>query len=150
MTRKQQKYSLRQIIIAAIIFPCIIAIGMCFDEAKNQSKSEKIKNESFKVYGIVEKLKPNSSKGKNFASRKDVVYLYYEKNDTVFHIIEDLPDGKIEKIGIKINDCFEIKVAESDNHIFEIDFNKTLDTVIDKNNFENHIYQTYIHKRIIE
>lgn len=150
MTRKQQKYSLRQIIIATIIFPCIIAIGICFDEAKNQNKSEKIKNESFKVYGIVEKLKPNYSKGKNFASGKDIVYLYYEKNDTVFHIIEDLPDGKIEKIGIKINDCFEIKVTESDNDIFEIDFNKTLDTVIDKNNFENHIYQTYIHKRIIE
>ncbi|WP_299524306.1 hypothetical protein [Winogradskyella sp.] len=98
----------------------------------------------------MEKLKPHSLKGKNFASRKDVLYLYYEKNDTIFHLIEYLPDGQIEKLGINLNDCFEIKAAKSDKNVFEIDFNNKKDTLIDKNNFEYQIYQTDIHKSIIE
>ena len=148
--KKKPKYSLKQIIIYSFVLAGIIAIGIFADKKKEENKSEEIESGNFKVYGIVEKLKPHSRKGKNFASRKDVLYLYYEKNDTVFHLIQDLPDGKIEKLGIKINDCYEIKVAESDNNTFEIDFNKKLDTIIDKNLFEHQIYQTGIHKSIIE
>ncbi len=148
--KKKPKYSLKQIILYAVVFAGIIAIGIFADNKKEQNKADEIENGNFKAYGIVEKLKPHSLKGKNFASRKDVLYLYFEKNDTIYHLIENLPDGEIEKLGIKINDCFEIKVAESDKNVFEIDFNKKLDTLIDKNDFEYQIYQTDIHKNIVE
>lgn len=148
--KKKPKYSLKQIIIYSIVIAGFITIGIFVDKKKEESKAEEIKSGNFKVYGIVEKLKPHSIKGKNFASRKDVLYLYYEKNDTIFHLIEDLPDGQIEKLGINLNDCFEIKVAEPDKNVFEIDFNKKMDTLIDKNDFEYQIYQTDIHKNLIE
>jgi hypothetical protein len=148
--KKKPKYSLKQIIIYFVVFVGIIIGGIFIDKKKAENKSDEIKNGNFKVYGIVEKLKPHSLKGKGLVSQKDVIYLYYEKNDTIFHLIEDLPDGQIEKFGININDCFGIKVAESDNDVFEIDFNKKLDTLIDKNDFKHQIYQTDIHKNIIE
>jgi len=148
--KEKSKYSFKQIVIYSVVFAGIIAIGIFADKKKEENKAEEIKSGNFKVYGMVEKLKPHSLKGKNFASRKDVLYLYYEKNDTIFHLIKDLPDRQIEKLGINLNDCFEIKVAKSDKNVFEIDFNKKMDTLIDKNDFEHQIYQTDIHKNIIE
>ena len=148
--KKKPKYSLKQIIIYSIVIAGIIAIGIFVDNTKEKNKAEEIKNGNFKVYGIVEKLKPHSLKGKGLVSRKDVLYLYYEKNDTIFHLIKNLPDGQIKKLGIELNDCFQIRVAESDNDVFDIDFNKKLDTLIDKKDFEYQIYQTDIHKNIIE
>ena len=148
--KKKSKYSLKQIIIYSIVIAGIIAIGIFVDNTKEKNKSEEIKNGNFKVYGMVEKLKPHSLKGKGLVSRKDVLYLFYEKNDTIFHLIKDLPDGQIEKLGIELNDCFTIRVAESDNDVFDIDFNKKLDTLIDKNDYEYQIYKTDIHKNIIE
>jgi len=148
--KKKPKYSFKQIVIYSVIIAGIITIGIFIDKKKAENQSEEIKNENFKVYGMVEKLKPHSLKGKGLVSRKDVLYLYYEKNDTIFHLIKDLPDGQIEKLGIELNDCFTIRVAESDNDVFDIDFNKKLDTLIDKNDFEYQIYQTDIHKNILE
>jgi len=148
--KKKPKYSFKQIVIYSVIIAGIITIGIFIDKKKAKNQSEEIKNENFKVYGMVEKLKPHSLKGKGLVSRKDVLYLYYEKNDTIFHLIKDLPDGQIEKLGIELNDCFTIRVAESDNDVFDIDFNKKLDTLIDKNDFEYQIYQTDIHKNILE
>ncbi|WP_225037287.1 hypothetical protein [Winogradskyella sp. SM1960] len=148
--KKKPKYSFKQIVIYSVVFAGIIAIGFFIDKKKEENQSEEIKNGNFKVYGMVEKLKSHSLKGKGLVSRKDVLYLYYEKNDTIFHLIKDLPDGQIEKLGIELNDCFTIRVAESDNDVFDIDFNKKLDTLIDKNDFEYQIYQTDIHKNIIE
>ncbi|WP_298346964.1 hypothetical protein [uncultured Algibacter sp.] len=148
--KKKSKYTLKQIIIYSIVIAGFVVIGIFIDKKKEENKAEEIKSGNFKVYGMVEKLKPHSLKGKNFASRKDVLYLYYEKNDTIFHLIEDLPDGQIEKLGIKLNDCFEIKIAESDRNVFEINFSKKMDTLIDKNEFEFQVYKTDIHKNIIE
>ena len=148
--KKKPKYSLKQIIIYVVVFAGIIVGGIFIDNKKAKNESDEIKNGNFKVYGIVEKLKPHSIKGKGFINRKDVLYLYYEKNDTIFHLIKDLPDRQIEKLGIEVNDCFLIRVAESDQDIFEIDFSKKLDCLIDKNDFEYQIYQTDIHKNIIE
>ncbi|WP_066219835.1 hypothetical protein [Formosa haliotis] len=85
-----------------------------------QNRQEKLKNESFTTYGIIEKLRPNSQKGTT--TRKDVVYFYFVKNDTVFHKITDLTENGIKRLGIKINDCYEVKVVKSDFGIFDIDF----------------------------
>ncbi|RBP26931.1 hypothetical protein DFR65_1131 [Oceanihabitans sediminis] len=113
-----------------------------------QNRQEKLKNDSFTTYGIIEKLLPNSSKGTT--TRKDVVYFYFVKNDTVFHKIKDLTENGIKRLGIKINDCYEVKVVKSDYGIFDIDFKKRKDTLIDKKNYKNQIYNTFIHKNIIE
>ena len=146
----KKKYTLKQIILYSIFIVGIIALGIFVDRNKEENKKEKINNDARIVYGIVEKLKPNVSKNMIYISRKDVVYLYYVKNDTVFHVIEDLPDGHIEKLGIKQNDCFLVKIAKSDKDIFDIDFTKKIDTLIDKNNFEYQVYQTDIHRNIME
>ncbi|MFD0988466.1 hypothetical protein ACFQ1R_00025 [Mariniflexile jejuense] len=146
----KKKYSLKQKIIYSTFIAGIMASGFLFDSVKEKNKSEKINSGNFKVYGIVEKLKPYSASGKGIRDRKDVVYLYYEKNDTVFHLIKDIPDKQINNLGIEINDCYLIRIAESDKDVFEIDFAKKVDTIIDKNDFEHQIYQTDIHKNIIE
>ncbi|WP_053989913.1 hypothetical protein [Mangrovimonas sp. TPBH4] len=148
--KKKPKYSIKQITVFSVVITGLLIAGNFADKKKGESKLEEIKKGNFKVYGIVEKLKPNSRRGKGLVNRKDVLYLYYEKNDTIFHLIEDLPNGQIEKLAIKINDCFPIKIAESDKNIYEIDFNKKIDSLIDKNDFKNQIYQTDIHKNIIE
>lgn len=128
----------------------LVALGFFIDNRKEENKFAEINNGNYKVYGIVEKLKPHSPTGRRYGNWKDIVYLYYEKNDTIFHIIEDLSDGQIEKLEIKEYDSFLVRIAESDKGIFEIDFTKKLDTIIDKNEFENQVYNTTIHKYIIE
>jgi hypothetical protein len=113
-----------------------------------KKRKEKLENNSFLTYGIIEKLRPNVSKGTT--TRKDVVYFYFVKNDTVFHKIKQLTNGGIDNLGIKINDCYEVQVVESDYGIFDIDFKKRKDTLIDKSKYEFHIYNTGIHMSIIE
>ena len=147
--KNKKKYSKKQIIIYSIVFVGIIALGFFADKKKEDNNAEEINSGNFNAYGIVEKLKPRSMKG-SYTSRKDVVYLYYKKNDTIFHIIENLPDGQIEKLEIKLNDCFLVKIAESDNDIFNIDFTKKMDTLVDKDNYQHQVYKTEIHKKIIE
>ncbi len=113
-----------------------------------QNRQEKLKNDSFTTYGVIEKLRPNSPKGTT--TRKDVVYFYFVKNDTVFHKITDLTENGIEQLGIKTNDCYEVKVVESDYGIFDIDFKKKKDSIIDKRKYQIQKYNTSIHRNIIE
>ena len=87
-------------------------------------------------------------KGKT--TRKDVVYFYFVQNDTVFHKIKDLSKGVIAKLRIKNNDCFEMKVVKSDYGIFDINFNLKKDTIIDKTKYKTQMYNTFIHRNIIE
>lgn len=141
---------MKRIVTLFIVFLVVIGIGIFLEGKKESNIKKEISAGHFKVYGVVEKLKPRSRNGRNYASRKDVVYLYYEKNDTIFHIIEDLPSGQIKKLEINQNDCFLIKIAKYDKDIFSIDFSKKLDTLIDKNNYKNQVYKSMIHKNIIE
>ena len=148
--KKNKKYTPKQILIYLIGISGIIYLGIFFDKTKEDNRKKEIEGGSFKANGIVEKLKTRSRQGKGSSGLKDVVYLYYEKSDTIFHIIKSLPYRQIDKLGIKLNDCFEIRIAESDNDIFQIDFTKKLDTFIDKNFYQYQIYKTRIHKNIIE
>jgi len=113
-----------------------------------QNRKERLETEAFTTYGIIEKLRPNSMKGRT--TRKDVVYFYFVKNDTVFHKLTDLTENGIERLGIKINDCYEVKVVKSDYGIFDIDFKKKKDTIIDKRKYQIQKYNTSIHRNIIE
>ncbi|SFU67530.1 hypothetical protein SAMN05216480_112140 [Pustulibacterium marinum] len=107
-----------------------------------------MENNSFKTYGTIEKLRPNVRKGTT--TQKDVVYFYFVKNDSVFHKIKQLPNYGIEHLGIKLYESYSLKVVESDYGIFDIDFKKRKDTVIDKRNYKVQIYNTANHRYIIE
>jgi hypothetical protein len=113
-----------------------------------QNRKKRLKTESFTTYGTVEKLKPNTSKGRT--TRQDVVYFYFVKNDTVFHKLEQLTLGGIDRLKIKMNESFEMKVVKSDYGIFKIDFKKRKDTIIDKRKHQIQKYNTSIHRNIIE
>ncbi|NAS29918.1 hypothetical protein GTQ40_02940 [Flavobacteriaceae bacterium R38] len=97
---------------------------------------------------MVEKLKENARKGRT--SRKDIVYFYFVHNDTVFHKLKNLSRGGIKKLDIKKNDCFEMRVVKNDYGIFDIDFKKKKDTLIDKRKYRVQKYNTIIHRYIIE
>ena len=58
--------------------------------------------------------------------------------------------GTIDNLGIKLNDCFEVKVVKSDYGIFDIDLKKQKDTIIDKREYKVQIYNTSIHRNIIK
>ncbi|MGK0447791.1 MAG: hypothetical protein ACJA2M_001570 [Polaribacter sp.] len=140
-TKKDKVYSI--LIVGLIVIPLFFVIRY---NAKN--RHEKLNSESFTTYGTIEKLRPNVSKGKT--TRQDVVYFYFIKNDTVFHKLEQLTLGGIDRLGIKMNYCFEMKVVKTDYGIFDIDFKKRKDTLIDKKKYQNQKYNTFIHKNIIE
>lgn len=142
--KKKEPSSIKKIGYILLVFsPIFIMIYF-----NGQSRKEKLETESFNTIGVVEKLKPNSKKGRT--TRKDVVYFYFIKNDTVFHKLTDLTNNGIKRLGIKTNECYELKVVKSDYGIFEIDFNKKIDTIIDKSEYKTQKYNTSIHRNIIE
>ncbi|NQX81601.1 MAG: hypothetical protein HRT66_06375 [Flavobacteriaceae bacterium] len=140
----KQTSSIKKIGYISLLFaPLFIFIYI-----NGKKRKEKLINNSFTTYGTVEKLNKNTMKGKT--TRKDVVYFYFVQNDTVFHKIKDLSKGVIAKLRIKNNDCFEMKVVKSDYGIFDINFNLKKDTIIDKTKYKTQMYNTFIHRNIIE
>jgi len=127
-------------IIAVILFSIIFYFA--------NERNEKLKNNSFKTYGIIEKLSPRQHKGTT--TQKDIIYFYFIKNGTVYHKKSDLNVNGIENRGIELNDCFEVKVVKNDYTIFEIDFDKKIDTIIEKDKFKKRIYNSRKHREIIE
>ena len=55
-----------------------------------------------------------------------------------------------KKWNLKEGEAFELKVAKSDYFVHEINFSKRIDTLIDKNKFSVHKYNSWIHRSIIE
>jgi len=142
--RKKESSSIKKIgKILLFAFPIFILVYF-----NGKRRKEKLENNSFLTYGIIEKLRPNVRKGKT--TRQDVVYYYFVKNDTVFHKIKQLSRGTIDNLGIKLNDCFEVKVVKSDYGIFDINLKKRKGTIIDKREYKVQIYNTSIHRNIIE
>ena len=140
-TNKDKIYSI--LTVGIIIISLFLIIR---NNAKN--REEQLENNSFLTYGTIEKFRPNVSKGKT--TRQDVVYFYFVKNDTVFHKLKQLTLGGIERLKLNIYESYEMKVVESDYGIFEIDFKKRKDTIIDKRNYKTQKYNTFIHRNIIE
>ncbi len=128
----------------------IILIGILFSILffYANKRKEKLNKNPFITSGIVEKLRPNASK--STVTKQDVIYFYFVKNDTVFHKITTLSVGNIENKKIELNNAYELKVAESDNGIFQIDFNKKLNKYIDKKKYQKHIYNSEKHRNWIE
>lgn len=111
-------------------------------------KENKLDKGSFITYATVELLKENQKKSK--FGKIDLVYFYFIKNDSVFHRVSEIPVKGIRKKNIKLNETFKMNVASSDYGVFEVDFDKRIDTIINKKKYQTHIYNTFIHRNIIE
>ena len=111
-------------------------------------KKNKLTNGTFTTYATIELLKENQRKGKS--GRIDIVYFYFVKNDSVIHKLKQIPVKSIRKQKIKLNETFKIKIAKSDYGVFEIDFIERIDTIINKEDYRTQIYNTFIHRNIIE
>lgn len=147
--KKNRKYWTKKDKIYSILTVGIIIIPLFFVIRYNaKTRKEKLNNESFITYGTIEKLKPYARKGTN--TTKDLVYFYFVKNDTVYHKIKHLTSGGIKNLDIRLNNTYEVKVVESDYGIFDIDFKKKRDTLIDKRKYKIQKYNTVIHRNIIE
>lgn len=141
---KKKKFSVWSFIATVVFLVSIFVFG----RIRAKLKEEKLKENGFNTIAIVEKLKPYSRKGKR--SRKDIVYFYFVKNDTVFHKISDLNSGTINRLDIKINDAFDVRVVIGDYGMFKVDYEARVDTVIDKRDYQHQNYNTFIHRNIIE
>ncbi|WP_223034881.1 hypothetical protein [Hanstruepera marina] len=147
--KKKKKYWSKKDKVYSVL--TVVGIVTCLTVLithNRKNRAEKLENESFETYGIIEKLRPNVSK--STTTRRDVVYFYFVKNDSVFHKIKYLTNGGIKNLGIKLNESYALKVVESDYGIFDIDFKKRKDTLIDKRKYKVQIYNTTIHRNIIE
>ncbi|MGH1383323.1 hypothetical protein [Kordia sp.] len=143
MGRKKKNIWTKKNIINLILFFGIIVVLLKI----NIYDKNKLANDSFKTVGVIEKLHPKKSIGKR---SKDAIYFYFIKNDIVYHKILTKTVGVINNHKIKLNDCFELKVANSSNSIYELNLTKRIDTFIDKKLYQKHDYNSFIHRNIIE
>ncbi len=137
---KSNKYIFYSLISISVFLLCIYVY--------KQIRNLKFDEGSFKAYGMVEKIDTNAFDGKT--AKKDIVYFFFIKNDTVFNKIKHLPNGSIKKHNINLKDCFELTIAKSDYSIFDIDFEKKKDTVLKKSNYTNQHYTSNAHKKLLE
>lgn len=142
---KNRYLSEKQKAIGVIIIFFIPIFVMIYINGKN--RKEQLANNSLMTIGVIEKLVESTSKG--VSTRVDVVYFYFVQNDTVFHKIEDFSEGYIEQRELKINDCFETKIVKPNYVVFDIDFNKRVDTTINKNAYRIHKYNSSRHEDFI-
>ena len=111
-------------------------------------RKNKLTKGAFTTYATVELLKEDQRKGKS--GRIDLVYFYFVKNDSVFHNLKEIPAKSIRKQKIMLSETFQLEVAKSDYGVFEIDFTERIDTLIKKDEYKTQIYNTFIHRSIIE
>lgn len=130
----------------------VILIGAYFVNQSDKADRATIKNDSFESVAVIEKLKRHSSYShRKYRSRyRDIVYFYFVKNDTVFHKITFLKDKEIDKLGLQENQTFYLRVGNNDYDVFDVSFRSPVDTIIDKRLFEVQIYETGIHRRMVE
>ncbi len=138
-TKKDTFYA---ILTAVIIFLIIFMFGKW-----RKNYEEKQLENSFTTVGVIEKLKERAVKKRGIEDR---IFFYFVKNDTVFHKTYFTRAGKIDKHKIKVGDCFKLKVAKEDDAVFEPYFDNRVDTIIDKKQYKNHIYNTMFHRMKFE
>ena len=112
------------------------------------AKRTKLQQGAFESYATLEKLKENSRDGKT--DKVDLIYFYFVKNDTVFHKLKRMPAEFVKKKRLKQNETYKIRVADTDYSVFKIDFKERVDTTILKQNYTTQIYDSFIHKNILE
>ena len=144
--RKPKPWTIEDTFVA--IVTVVIIFLMIFLMAKwAKNYEEKQLANSFMTVGVIEKLQHRTSKTRG---TEDRVFFFFVKNDTVFHRTHTLNTGKISELSLNVGDCFEVKVAKQDSEVFECYFNKRVDTIIDKNQYTNHVYNSVFHKMKFE
>ena len=121
-SKKHTKYPL---IIAGGLLILLITGGLY----KKKYRKDELAKGSFTTVVTIDEIS-RKWMGKPWL-RKDVVHFYFVKNDTVYHISENYTRGTRKKWDLQPKKAYEIEVAESDYEIFEVDFSKPIDTVID-------------------
>ncbi|WP_375239855.1 hypothetical protein [Aurantibacter sp.] len=137
-----------QILTGVLLITIIFFIALFYLNVENRNDS--LTNNSFITICVIEKLKPFSFSSSTKTGKNDAVYFYFVKNDTVFHKNELLKRGQIKDLELKTNQYFEIRISNSDYEVFEIDYKKKKDTIIDKNDHKIQIYNSIIHQNLIE
>ena len=61
-----------------------------------------------------------------------------------------MPAEFVKKKRLKQNETYKIRVADTDYSVFKIDFKERVDTTILKQNYTTQIYDSFIHKNILE
>ena len=148
MIKKKKKYTSKQKLVYVISTLVIMSFFFYLDFYFKEKKKEKINNGSFETFAVIEKVKSNVRKSGRYNSRKDVVYFYFIRNDTVFHRIENKQNHFIKKNDISLGNSFRIKIASTDYDVFEIDFNDKMKESIDIKSFIN-VYESERHEKIL-
>ena len=107
-------------------------------KSKAKDRNEKLANEAFIAYATIEKVELGAFKHGGIV--KNAIYFSFAKNDTVYHKIKSLTPEGTRRLGIEVNNTYEMRVAKSDYNIFEIDFEKLKDTAINNQKFKIHRY----------
>ncbi|WP_298518799.1 hypothetical protein [uncultured Kordia sp.] len=145
--KKKRKPWTKRDTFYAILTLVVTFMILVFLSKTLKNYKEKQLADSFITIGVIEKLKERASKRKGVEDR---IFFYFVKNDTVFHRTYFTRPGKIDKHKIKVGDCFKLKVAKRDYAVFEPYFDNRIDTVIDKKQYKNHIYNTIFHRMKFE
>jgi hypothetical protein len=130
-----------------LLIAIVVSLFAFYIIEKRAEKKFLLNTNSFKTLGVIEKLKENSRKGKS--GREDVIYFYFIKNDTIYHKIESTNKGFIKKENIKEGNVFELHVVKNDFGYFKMNFENKIDTLIVKNNNQFEVFNTFIHRNII-
>jgi hypothetical protein len=113
-----------------------------------QNRLEELTNNSIDTVAIIEHLKPNQRKGTT--TNKDVVYVFFQYQDKIIHEIDQISDGMIKKLDIKVGDRYPIKVSKADPNVFEISYKKEIDRIIELDMDLEHVYQSTRHRYLIK
>jgi hypothetical protein len=130
-----------------LLIALIVGLFAYYIIERSAEKKFLLETNSFKTLGIIEKLKENSRKGKS--DYEDIIYFYFIKNDTIYHKIESTNKGFIKEKNIKKGDVFELNVVKNKFNYFKINFENKIDTLIVKNKTQFEVFNTFIHRNII-
>ncbi|SFU55520.1 hypothetical protein SAMN05216480_10740 [Pustulibacterium marinum] len=92
-----------------------------------QYRNQEIAANSFTTFAVIEKLAPRARR--DVILEEDLVYFYFEKNDSVYHKIKHLSVNGIKRLEIKAGTSYPITVSKSNYNIYEIDFTKSVPAV---------------------
>jgi len=135
-TKKTIVYSVLTVLFVPLPF---ILFGLSLED----DRQNKLANDSFVTVGTIEKFKYGYKSSY-------IVYYFFVKNETVYHRTESYPYDVKKKWNLKEGEAFELKVVKSDYSVSEFNFSKPIDTLIDKDKFSVHKYNSWIHRSIIE
>ncbi|MFK8038124.1 MAG: hypothetical protein AB8B74_07540 [Crocinitomicaceae bacterium] len=127
----------KMIVIVSTLFALILffMVVSYFQDVKAESLAEN----GFMTVAVIEKTKDDVLGGKS--QKRDLIYFYFIKNDTVFHDMKSLNWVGIHHYVIKVGNSFEMQVDASDYSNFNINFSKRiLSDGKNESKYTDHVY----------